>query len=676
MKILKKIEQTSCGCSCGCGHGFTKDEKCRLDEREHGHEHQHSHGHEHGMEEGSLRSQIIKLILSGVLFAGAIVAGEEILGILLSAAAFLPVGGEVLLRALVNIRRGRVFDENFLMALAACGAFALGEYQEAVAVMLFYQTGELLQDIAVSRSRQSIADLMDIRPDFAHRKEGDAIHTVHPETVQVGDLIVVKPGERIPLDGVVVDGFSTIDTASITGESLPREAEKGTEVMSGTINQNGMLTVQVKKIFRESAVARILELVERAEERKAPTESFITRFARYYTPGVVGIALLLAVVPPLALPGATFSQWIYRALIFLVASCPCALLISIPLGFIGGIGAASRKGILLKGGNYLEALQNVAVVVLDKTGTLTKGSFAVQEIRGENPETLLEYAALAEWHSNHPIASSVKKAFSGELRVQDILEHEELPGFGARARIRERNGGEKELLIGNLRLMENMLVSGLSAGIKGEAEADPRTVGLYLALDGEYMGQILIADEVKEDARETVQQLRREGVQKIVMLTGDRKSTGEHLGRELGLDEVFGELLPDQKAEILERLKREKGGKGSVVFVGDGINDAPAMLSADIGIAMGGIGSDAAIEAADIVLMTDELKKLPEAVRIARRTKSIVWQNIILTLVIKVAVLSLGAFGLATMWEAVFADVGAALLAVANSARALQVKRS
>lgn len=542
--------------------------------------------------------------------------------------------------------------------------------------MLFYQFGELLQELAVRRSRKSIKELLDIRPDHANLKRETEILVVAPESVSLGDLILIKPGERVPLDGIVVEGNSLLDTSAISGESLPREVESGSEIFSGSINQKGVLTIEVTKTYRESTVAKILELVEHAEQNKAPTESFITKFARYYTPAVVLVAALLALVPPLLIEGATFSEWIYRALLFLVASCPCALLISIPLGFFGGIGGAGRQGILLKGGNYLEALQRVDTVIFDKTGTLTKGEFKVAEIRPvdgggaengtEKRESLLRYAAIAELFSTHPIAVSIKKAYeeqSGKTIHPSLIEsYEELAGFGTRVR-----SEGKEILLGNAKLL-------LREGVTIPVDTAEEGTRIHLLVDGNYQGVLLIEDEAKEDAIEAVAHLRTAGVRRVVMLTGDKKIVGETLGNELGMDQVFSELLPQQKVEILEDLRRNKTTRGSIVFVGDGINDAPAMLAADVGVAMGALGSDAAIEAADVVLMTDEPIKLALAIEIAKRTKRIVWQNIFFAFFVKFLVLALGAFGFATMWEAVFADVGVALLAVANAMRAMNVK--
>ena len=579
-------------------------------------------------------------------------------------AAWLLIGGEVVFRALRNIARGQIFDENFLMSLATVGAFAIGEYPEGAAVMLFYQIGEAFQEMAVKRSRRSISTLMDIRPDFANLKRGDDIVRVSPDDVRIGDCIVVKPGEKIPLDGIVTEGRSALDTSALTGEALPRDVEQGSEVLSGSINRNGLLTISVTKAFGDSTVSKILELVQNAGSRKAPMENFITRFARWYTPAVVIAAAVLAVLPPLLVPGAEFAAWLKRALVFLVVSCPCALVISIPLSFFGGIGGASRRGILVKGSNYLSALNDIETVVFDKTGTLTKGIFTVSEINNEPHITsgeLLRYAAAAESGSNHPIALSVLRAYGKALDSERIESYEELAGKGIRARV---NG--KTVLAGNARLLE-------ADGIRFQSKEAAGTV-IYIALNGEYSGCLLIADEPKPDSGRAIAGLKKAGVRRIVMLSGDSKAAAEKTGADLGIDSVYAELLPHQKVERLEALQKETSPKGKLVFVGDGINDAPALARSDIGIAMGGLGTDAAIEAADIVLMTDEPYKLVSALEIARRTRAIVWQNIIFALGVKAIILVLGAMGIATMWEAVFGDVGVALIAVCNAMRALRVK--
>jgi Cd2+/Zn2+-exporting ATPase len=600
-----------------------------------------------------------------VLFAvGLIFEFSQSFELALFASAYLLIGGEVVLQALKNIVRGRVFDENFLMTAASIGAFAIGEYSEGVAVMLFYQIGETFQRLAAGRSKASISALMDIRPDFANLKTGDDTRKVSPEAVRIGDLIMVKPGEKIPLDGVVRSGYSLLDTSALTGESLPRETEPGSEVLSGSINTSGLLEIEVTREFGESTVSKILSLVQSAGARKAPIENFITKFARYYTPAVVAAAVLLAMAPPLLIPGAGFAEWIRRALIFLVVSCPCALVISVPLSFFGGIGGASRQGVLVKGGNYLEALNTADTVVFDKTGTLTRGVFTVSEIRcaaGWNSGDLLFYAACAESNSNHPIALSIQKAYGKKIDQRRIVSHEEIAGKGLRVTV-----DGTTVLAGNIRLME---AGGVGTGDDTPRAASAGTV-VHVAVDGAYAGYLAVADEPKPDAKTAIAALRKAGVRHIAMLTGDNKAAAEKIGRELEIDTVYAELLPHEKVEKLEILEQEERPGKKLVFVGDGINDAPALARSDIGIAMGGVGSDAAIEAADIVLMTDEPSKLAAAFRVAGRTHKIVWQNIIFALGIKAVLLVLGALGMATMWEAVFGDVGVALITVFNAMRA------
>lgn len=578
-------------------------------------------------------------------------------------ASYLFVGTEVLLKALKNIFKGQVFDENFLMALATIGAFAIGEFPEAVAVMVFYQIGEFFQDLAVNRSRKSIQALMDIRPDYAHLKLEDGSKVVSPEEVTIGDLILVKPGEKIPLDGIVVEGTSTLDTSALTGESLPREVKAEDEVLSGSINQRGLLTIKVTKLFSESTVSKILDLVQNASSKKAPTENFITKFARYYTPAVVISAALLAFLPPLMIPGATFSEWVYRALIFLVISCPCALVVSIPLGFFGGIGGASKNGILIKGSNFLEALNDVHTVIFDKTGTLTKGVFKVTRINPTgnlSKEVLLECAALAESYSTHPIALSILKAYEKDIDKSRISVVEEIPGHGVKVTI-----DRKEILVGNKKLM-------LEHSIPVEDSTSGTLV--HIAVERNYEGFIVISDEIKEDSSKAIKELKALGIKKTVMLTGDHHSTAKEIAEELKLDEFYSQLLPHEKVEKLEFIQNQMLSKQKLIFVGDGINDAPVLARADIGVAMGGLGSDAAIEAADIVLMTDEPSKLVSAIKIANKTRRIVWENIIFALGVKIFVLALGAFGFATMWAAVFSDVGVALIAVLNAMRVINTK--
>lgn len=576
--------------------------------------------------------------------------------------SYFAIGVDVLKKAVNNITKGQIFDENFLMAIATIGAFIIGEYPEGVAVLLFYQIGELFQDMAVHRSRKSIANLMDIRPDFANLKKGEQVIKVSPTEVKPGDVIVVRPGEKVPMDGYIIEGQSTMDTSALTGESIPRDVKVGDEVLGGFINTNGLLWIEVSKPFGESTVSKILDLVENAGSKKAPTENFITRFARYYTPFVVFLALAMAVIPPLVMPSESFSDWIYRALIFLVISCPCALVISIPLSFFGGIGGASRRGILVKGGNFLEAMTEIDTVIFDKTGTLTKGIFAVTQINpieGIGKSDLLHYAALAESHSTHPIAKSILHAYSGEIDGSQIKGYREIPGHGIVATTQDQ-----EILAGNEGLMQ-------SNNIEYKAIDAIGTI-VYIAVNGQYMGNIVVSDELKTDAKKAVAELKGLGVKTLTMLTGDTRKVGEQVARELGLDKVYSQLLPNEKVEKLEAIAKGKTSKGKLVFVGDGINDAPVLARADVGIAMGGLGSDAAIEAADIVLMTDEPQKIVDAVRISRKTRRIVWQNIALALGVKGIVLLMGAIGLATMWEAVFADVGVALLAVLNSMRVIR----
>lgn len=619
------------------------------------------------MEDGSpdlkKRMYRISLGVGAVLFViGTVFHFSQPAGFIMFLISYLLVGGEVVFRALKNISKGQVFDENFLMSVATIGAFAIGEYPEGVAVMLFYQVGEAFQRLAVNRSRKSISALMDIRPDFANLKVGNEVRKVSPEEVGIGDLIVVKPGEKVPLDGRIVEGSSALDTSALTGESLPRDVEPGSEVLSGSINKNGVLTIEVSKEFGESTVSKILDLVQNASSKKAPTENFITRFARYYTPIVTFSALALAVIPPIVIPGAVFSEWIYRALAFLVVSCPCALVISIPLSFFGGIGGASKNGILIKGSNYLEALNNVDTIVFDKTGTLTKGTFRVTSVVGMNgysDQELLSLAAHAESFSNHPIALSIQKEYGQKIDSQRLTEQEEVSGQGIRVKI-----DGKLVLAGNGKLMASEHVDWKPADILGSV--------VYLAVDGRYAGYIVISDELKPDSQKAVRDLKKLGVRHTAMLTGDSKAVGEAIAREIGLDTVYTELLPHQKVEQLEKLDASRRGKGKLVFVGDGINDAPVLARADIGIAMGALGSDAAIEAADVVLMTDEPSKIVSAIRIAIKTRSIVWQNILFAMGVKIVVLILAAVGIATMWEAVFGDVGVTVIAILNAMRAMK----
>lgn len=573
------------------------------------------------------------------------------------------IGWDVLWRAIRNIKNGQVFDENFLMSVATVGAFGCGEYPEAVAVMLFYQVGELFQSVAVDRSRKSISALMDIRPDYANIEQNGELVQVDPEEVSVGDVIVVKAGERVPLDGTVLEGTSSLDTAALTGESLPRDVQAGDEVVSGCVNLTGVLHVKVNKPFGESTVAKILDLVENSSSKKAKAENFITKFARYYTPAVVFAALALAALPPLLGMG-PWLMWVQRALNFLVVSCPCALVISIPLSFFGGIGGASKQGILVKGGNYLEALAQAGIVVFDKTGTLTKGTFEVTAVHPQQvgEGELLELAALAERFSDHPISRSIQAACQSAPDPNRVTDAKEIAGHGVRAVV-----DGKTVLAGNQKLMDQFHIP---------FEDACHHVGtiIHVAVDGVYMGHIVISDQVKEGAKETLRDLKAAGVRKTVMLTGDSQAVGQAVARQLGLDEVHAELLPGDKVDQVERLLQSKGPKEQLVFVGDGINDAPVLSRADIGVAMGAMGSDAAIEAADIVLMDDDLKKLPVAVRIARKTLRIVRENIVFALAVKFLVLILSALGVANMWWAVFADVGVSVIAILNSMRMLNAK--
>ncbi|MDF2674063.1 MAG: heavy metal translocating P-type ATPase [Clostridiales bacterium] len=612
-----------------------------------------------------MKKDIIKIVSGAVIFILAQILKLPFWGELsLFLLSYLLVGSEVLVRAIKNIFKGQVFDENFLMTIATIGAFVVGEFPEGVAVMLFYQVGELFQDIAVNRSRRSITDLMDIRADYANLKVGENIQRVSPEEVKIGDEILIKPGEKVPLDGIVIEGNSAMDTSALTGESVPRNVSMGEDILSGFINKNGVLTVKVTKLFGESTVAKILELVQNASTRKAPTEKFITKFARYYTPAVVFLALGIAVIPPIIIPGSQFSEWLYRGLIFLVISCPCALVISIPLGFFGGIGGASKNGILIKGSNYLEALNNVEIVVFDKTGTLTKGVFKVTEIISQNgfsKEEILEYAAYAESYSSHPIALSIIKAFGKEINKNEIKAYDEIAGHGVKVKV-----NDKVIMAGNTKLLSSENIE--------YSQVDSIGTVVHIAIASKYAGYIVISDEVKEDSKAAISNLKSLGIKKTVMLTGDNKMVASKIAESLKLDEVYSGLLPHEKVEKLEMLDGQKSPKGKLIFVGDGVNDAPVLARADIGIAMGGLGSDAAIEAADVVLMTDEPSKLISAIKIAKRTRKIVMQNIIFAFGVKLMFLILGAGGMTTMWDAVFADVGVALIAILNAMRVMRVK--
>lgn len=655
--LLQKLERIV--------HSYEPDVAVREKQGEHDHGHAHPHSHDHSQGEPDIKKMLLRMGLGAVIFVIGILLGavwKVSLPVQLAAyiVAYVILGGDVVLSALRNIIRGRVFDENFLMSLSSIGAFFIGEYPEAVAVMLFYQVGEFFQDLAVRRSRKSISDLMDIRPDTATVKRNGEVLEVSPEDVAVGEWILVKPGEKIPLDGVVLMGDSMVDTRALTGESVPKSVHPLDEVLSGCINETGLLTIQVTKAYNESTVAKIIDLVENASSRKAPTENFITAFARYYTPAVVFLAALLAVIPPVLI-GGQWADWIHRAFVFLVVSCPCALVISIPLTFFGGIGAASRHGVLVKGGNFLEALNKVGTVVFDKTGTLTKGVFNVTEILpadGVSKEQVLQAAAWAEQFSTHPIAASILAAYGKDEPVM-LFSYKERSGMGM-----EVDTADKKILAGNTKLMEAEGILYVPCNLAGTK--------VYVAEEGSYLGCILISDEIKPDSKTAIAALKKAGVEKTVMLTGDNGEIAGAVAEELGLDAYHAQLLPGEKVEILEKLDADKKPGSKLVFVGDGINDAPVLARADIGIAMGGLGSDAAIEAADVVLMTDEPTKLVEAIAIAKATRRIVTQNIVIALSIKGVFLVLGALGLAGMWEAVFGDVGVALIAVFNAMRILK----
>ena len=612
-----------------------------------------------------MKGKLIKIVIALILFLLSLVVKfeNESINNILFILSYIIVGFEIILEAIENILKGKVFDENFLMSVATIGAFVIGEFPEAVAVMLFYQIGELFQSYAVDKSRKSIANLMDIRPDYANIYRDGKVEKVNPNKVRIGETIVVKPGEKIPLDGKIIEGKTSLDTKALTGESMPREVSEGDEILSGCINLDGVIKIKVTKEFGESTVSKILDLVENASSKKSKSENFITKFAKYYTPIVVILAVILAILPPLLVSGQNFSEWIYRALSFLVVSCPCALVISIPLSFFGGIGGASKIGILIKGSNYLEALSNVETVVFDKTGTLTKGVFEVQKVKpvGISKEELIKMAAYSEYYSNHPISKSIKEAYGKEIDEEKIVNTKELSGHGILAKIEE-----KEVLIGNEKLMNEYQIDFTKC-------EDIGTI-LYVAIERKYVGYIVIADKIKEDSKIAIKGLKKNNVKKIVMLTGDKKEVGESVSTELKIDKVYTELLPDGKVEKVEELLKQKSEKGKVAFVGDGINDAPVLALADIGIAMGGLGADSAIEAADIVIMTDEPSKIVKAIKLSRKTMRIVKENIVFAIFIKIVVLILSAFGISTMWEAVFADVGVSVIAIINALRILRVK--
>lgn len=652
-------------CSTSFENGEVKKctEKTKINKNE-----THNHTHSNGLSENNAGvieyiKENIMLIIGTLIYLVALAynGNNNSVSIILFIASYLVIGGEVILTALKNITNGEIFDENFLMSIATIGAFFIGEYPEAVAVMLFYQIGEVFQGYAVNKSRKSISSLMNIRADYANVLRSNNEVKVSPEDVSLNEVILIKPGERVPLDGVVLSGESFLDTSALTGESVPREIKAGDEILSGEINNSGVLKVRVTKEYGESTVARILELVENASNKKAPTEKFITKFSKIYTPIVVLVAVLVAIIPPIFIKGAVFSEWLYKALSLLVVSCPCALVVSIPLGFFSGIGAASKKGVLVKGGNYLEALKESEIIVFDKTGTLTKGVFKVTSINAKNisKDELLEITALGEANSNHPIAVSIAEAYGKKINKNEIESYKEVAGHGVEAIIRGKN-----VLLGNSKLM-----------IKNNIFYDKvNTIGtiVHIAINSEYKGNIIISDEIKENVKEAIVELKNAGIKKTVMLTGDSKEVAEKVANDIGIDEVYSELLPSDKVNKLEEVLNKKVGNGKVLFVGDGINDAPVLARADIGIAMGGVGSDAAIEAADVVLMKDKIESISDAIRISRKTNKILWQNIIFSLFIKVAVMILVVAGLTNMWAAVFADVGVTLLAVLNSMRIIR----
>ena len=614
-----------------------------------------------------MSKQLIKIIISLLLVVISLLLkfDTELYSNILYVIAYIIVGYDIVLKAVRNIFKGKVFDENFLMTVATIGAFCIGEFPEAVAVMLFYQIGELFQSYAVDRSRKSVASLIDIRPDYANVYREDEIERVDPDEVNIGEIILVKPGEKIPLDGIVVDGESMLNTQALTGESVPRKVTVNDEVLSGCINNDRILKIKVSKEFEESTVSKILDLVENASSRKSKSENFISKFAKYYTPIVVIVSVALAVIPPLVIKEALFSDWLYRALSFLVVSCPCALVISIPLSFFGGIGAASKIGVLIKGSNYLEALASAEIVVCDKTGTLTEGVFKVQKIKaiGYSDDELLRYAAYAEGFSNHPISISLKQAYNKEINEKLVTETQEISGKGVLAKV-----DGKMVLVGNEKIMKEY-------NIKFQKSEETGTI-VYVAINDEFAGTILIADKIKEDSYKAVKLFKNNNVKKIVMLTGDRDNISESVANELNLDEYHAELLPQDKVSWVEKLMTQKSSGGKLIFVGDGINDAPVLALSDIGIAMGGLGSDAAIEAADVVIMTDEPSKIASSVQISKKTMRIVKQNIVFAIAVKIGVLILSAFGVSSMWEAVFADVGVSVLAIVNALRVLRIKNT
>ncbi|MEH1997543.1 MAG: heavy metal translocating P-type ATPase [Nostoc sp.] len=662
--MKQKRHSESSGCS-SCEHDHHENHN---HDHNHDENHNHDHNHDHGGE-FNLKDEVLPLVMILSLYAPGVIFENQLHNTfysigeyLLFIPAYLLSGWSVLKTAGRNILKGRVFDETFLMTVATLGAIAIHKLPEAVGVMLFYKIGELFQDIAVSRSRSSIKALLEVRPDYANIQIEGELKKVSPETVNIGDIIIVKPGEKIPLDGEIIDGNSQVDTSALTGESVPRTVRLGETVLAGMINKIGVLSIRVTKLFDESSIAKILDLVQNAKSKKAETEKFITKFARYYTPVVVFTSLAVALLPPLLISGASYSEWVYRALILLVISCPCGLVISIPLGYFGGVGGAARRGILVKGSTFLDTLNAVNTVVFDKTGTLTKGVFKVANIvplNGWNQQELLQLAAKVESHSNHPIAQSIRKAYGGKIDEFEVRDYQEIAGYGIKAKVENR-----VVIAGSDRLLHREKIAHDNCQLEGTV--------IHLAVDNIYVGYIVIADELKEDARLAIQALKRMGVERTVMLTGDNQAIASRIAQQLGIDAYEAELLPEEKVNAIEKLLSTAGKHGKVVFVGDGINDAPVIARADVGMAMGGLGSDAAIETADIVIMTDAPSKVAEAIQIARKTRQIVWQNIGFALAIKVVFIGLGIFGIATMWEAVFADVGVAMLAILNATRAMK----
>ncbi|MDZ8106265.1 MAG: heavy metal translocating P-type ATPase [Nostoc sp. DedQUE12a] len=660
--MKQKLHSESSGC-CSCEHEHHENHNHHHDEN-----HNHDHSHNHG-EEFNLKNEIFPLVVILSLYAPGVIFENQLHNTLYSIGeylvfipAYLLSGWSVLKTAGRNILKGRIFDETFLMTVATLGAIAIHKLPEAVGVMLFYKIGELFQDIAVSRSRNSIKALLEIRPDYANIQTENGLKKVSPDTVKIGDIIVVKPGEKIPLDGEIIEGNSQVDTSALTGESVPRTVKMGETVLAGTINKIGVLSIKVTKLFDESSIAKILDLVQNAKSKKAETEKFITKFARYYTPIVVFTSLAVALLPPLFISGATSSEWIYRALILLVISCPCGLVISIPLGYFGGVGGAAKRGILVKGSTFLDSLNAVKTVVFDKTGTLTKGVFKVAKIVPKNNFTqqeVLELAAKVESHSNHPIAQSIRNAYGSNIDAFDISNYEEIAGYGIRAKVEN-----KVVIAGSDRLLHKEHIAHDNCLVEGTV--------IHVAVDNIYAGYIVIDDEIKEDARQAIQTLKKMGVEKTVMLTGDNQAIASRIAQQIGIDIYEAELLPEEKVNAIEKLISTTSKHSKVAFIGDGINDAPVIARADVGMAMGGLGSDAAIETADIVIMTDAPSKVAEAIQIARKTRKIVWQNIGFALAIKGVFIGLGILGIATMWEAVFADVGVALLAIFNATRVMK----